>query len=92
MENWKVKSNGNDFEVTNLECRVKSANGVSGCIIYIHGLDKFMFRVYDKEHNFVDYDILHNDLTVTIDDEDAEFYEYSDGRAYLDHSRITLGV
>jgi len=46
--------------------------------------------VYDDNHNFVDYDLRHSDLTVTINDEDAYFYrdEYSDA---LDHAPETLG-
>ena len=67
-----------------------SANGVKGHILYIHIDNKYVFRVYDDQHNFVDYDILHSDLTVTIDDEDAFFYrdEYRD---VLDHAPQTLG-
>jgi hypothetical protein len=49
-----------------------------------------VFRVYDADHNFVDYDIRHSDLTVVIDDADAYFYrdEYTD---VLDHAPATLG-
>jgi hypothetical protein len=68
-----------------------SANGVKGHIIYVHGADKYQFRVYDSEHNFVDYDLMHSDLTVTINDEDAFFYR-SDNIDRLDHSPATLGI
>jgi hypothetical protein len=46
--------------------------------------------VYDVDHNFVDYDLHHTDLCVTITDEDAVFYrdEYRD---VLDHAPETLG-
>jgi hypothetical protein len=46
-----------------------------------------MFRVYDKDYNFIDYDILHYDLEVEILDTDATLYssEYGD---YLDHAPI----
>jgi hypothetical protein len=65
----------------------KSANGVTGHLIYtLNG--KYMFRVYDVEHNFVDYDLQHSDLCVTICDEDAYFYLNS----VLDHAPATLGV
>ena len=65
----------------------KSANGVTGHLIYtLNG--KYMFRVYDAEHNFVDYDLQHSDLCVTIIDEDAYFYLNS----ILDHAPATLGV
>jgi tellurite resistance-related uncharacterized protein len=67
----------------------KSANGVRGHLLnLIDGT--VVFRVYDAEHNFVDYEIHHSDLTVVIDDPDAYFYrdEYTD---VLDHSPATLG-
>jgi hypothetical protein len=68
----------------------KSANGVRGHLLYIHGDNKYVFRVYDAEHNFVDYDLLHCDLCVTIDDEDAYFYR-DEWKDVLDHSPATLG-
>ena len=65
----------------------KSANGVEGCLIRSLG-GKYLFRVYDSEGNFVDYDLQHSDLRVTICDEDAYFYLNS----VLDHAPATLGV
>jgi hypothetical protein len=47
--------------------------------------------VYDAEHNFVDYDLHHSDLCVTIDDADAYFY-HRDGQDILDHAPMTLGL
>lgn len=68
----------------------KSAKGLRG-----HIIDSFdgtyYFRVYDKDHNFTDYDLRHCDLTVIIDDEDAYLYEDELG-ARLDHSLETLGT
>ena len=64
----------------------KSANGVEGCLIRSIG-GKYFFRVYDSEGNFVDYDLQHSDLCVTICDEDAYFYLNS----VLDHAPATLG-
>ena len=50
-----------------------------------------MFRVYTENHeSFVDYELLHVDLAVTIDDEDAYFYQ-TEARNMLDHSPATLG-
>ena len=63
-----------------------SANGVTGHLIYTQN-GKYMFRVYDPEHNFIDYDLQHSDLCVTICDEDAYFYLDS----VLDHAPATLG-
>jgi len=70
--------------------KVTSANGVTGCLIYTG--EDYKFRVYDADHNFKDYDIRHCDLSLTIVDSDAEFYEYDDGTLILDHSRETLGA
>jgi hypothetical protein len=72
--------------------KATSADGVEGCLIYSHGTETFLFRVYDKDYNFKDYNILHNDLVVTIKDADAFFYEGTDGELQLDHSPATLGI
>ena len=66
-----------------------SAMGVTGHLIHVTG--KIMFRVYDRDHNFTDYDIHHSDLEVTITDPDAFFYrdEFTDR---LDHGPGTLGL
>jgi hypothetical protein len=66
-----------------------SANGVSGYLISVEG--RTMFRVYDRDHNFTDYDLHHADLEVMITDPDAYFYrdEFTDR---LDHSPETLGI
>ena len=68
----------------------QSANGVSGHLLRL-GNGDVVFRVYDQDHNFVDYDLAHRDLTVTIHDADAFFYrdEYRD---VLDHAPATLGL
>ena len=65
------------------------ANGVTGHLISVEG--RTMFRVYDQDHNFTDYDLHHADLEVTITDPDAYFYrdEFTDR---LDHSPATLGI
>ena len=68
----------------------KSADGVEGCLI--PGVDgELYFRVYDADHNFQDYLITHSDLTVTITDPDAFFYD-DELSARLDHSPATLGL
>lgn len=66
-----------------------SAKGVTGHLIPVQ--DRIMFRVYDQDYNFTDYDLLHSDLEVTITDPDAYFYrdEFTDR---LDHSPDTLGI
>jgi hypothetical protein len=69
---------------------MKSANGVCGHLLnLIDGT--VVFRVYDPEHNFVDYNIHHSDLCVTITDSDAYFYR-RDEQDILDHAPMTLGL
>ena len=68
----------------------QSADGVRGHLLnLIDGT--VVFRVYDAEHNFVDYDLHHSDLCVTIDDADAYFYR-RDEQDILDHAPMTLGI
>jgi hypothetical protein len=69
----------------------KTANGVVGDLIYCHATKEHMFRVYDANHDFKDYDIRHNDLRVKIIDADAHFYDHN-GELTLDHSPATLGT
>jgi len=63
----------------------KPAKGTEGILIRSFG-GRYMFRVYKEDHTFIDYDILHCDLDVTINSDDATFYEFKDGFASLDHS------
>ena len=65
------------------------ANGVEGFLIRGHD-GQYYFRVYDADHDFVDYDVMHSDLCVTITDPDAYFYR-GDGGDRLDHAPATLG-
>jgi hypothetical protein len=67
--------------------KAQSANGVTGHLIQIF-TGQTVFRVYDDNHDFVDYDLRHSDLAVTINDEDAFFYQDINS---LDHSPTTLG-
>ena len=50
-----------------------------------------VFRVYNDKHEFVDYDIHHSDLCITIDDPDAYFYRRNE-QDILDHAPMTLGI
>ncbi len=69
---------------------VTSANGVSG--VLIRTSEGLRFRVYDENHDFIDYHINHDDLSVTIDP-DALASFYTDGTHYsLDHSPGVLGL
>ena len=63
----------------------KPATKTKGYIIRVG--DTHMFRVYDENYNFIDYDILHHDLEVEILDTDATLYSSEFGH-YLDHAPI----
>jgi hypothetical protein len=67
-----------------------SADGVRGHLLNLFN-GEYVFRVYDTDHNFVDYDIHHSDLCVTITDPDAYFY-CRDDKDILDHAPMTLGI
>ena len=64
---------------------VKPAKGTKGHIIRVG--NTYMFRVYDANYDFIDYDILHYDLEVEILDTDASLYSSEYGQ-YLDHAPI----
>ena len=70
--------------------KVRPATGTVGYLIRVATDQGYVFRVYDGEHNFVDYDILHYDMRIQIQDEDATFYTNEVGD-YIDHSPDTLG-
>ena len=71
-------------------CKVKPAKGTKGVLIYSMN-NEYVFRVYKEDHTFTDYDILHCDLDVTIDSDEAVLYEFEDGRSILDHSFVMAG-
>jgi hypothetical protein len=71
--------------------KVTSANGVTGILCSSLG-GGYFFRVYDHDANtFLDYELAHVDLQVTINDDDASFYD-GDGVLMLDHNPLTLGI
>ena len=70
---------------------VESAAGVKGVIIRTLG-GSMVFRVYHDSDRFTDYEIRHDDLSVTIDPEAlAAFYKIGE-RNILDHSPQVLGL
>lgn len=50
---------------------LRPAQNTTGFLIRVLGT--YMFRVYNPDFTFVDYEILHHDLEVTIVDRDAVF-------------------
>lgn len=67
------------------------ARGAKGILIRTV-TDDVVLRIYNSEGDFVDFDIEHSDLAITVTDEDAHFYQHDDGRLVLDHSPKTLGI
>ena len=69
---------------------VNDASGVKGILIRSEG--KYFFRVYEPDGEFIDYEIKHDDLEVTISN-DALAAFYTDGEHYiLDHSPNVFGL
>ena len=67
-----------------------NANGVQGHLCKSSKNDLF-FRVYKENREFQDYEIIHDDSSITIDkDALASFYEH-DGDYWIDHSPSILG-
>lgn len=62
---------------------------LSGILISTDGT--FSFRQYLKNGEFVDYNILHNDLEITINDPSATIREDKEGNKYIDYSDEILG-
>lgn len=67
------------------------ARGTVGSLIRTAG-GNILFRVYQSNGEFDDYDISHSDMLVKIIDDDASFYEFSDGSQTVDHTPETLGI
>jgi hypothetical protein len=70
--------------------KIESADGREGLLIWCGG-DRYVFRIYNETHEFVDYDLRHSDMRVVIQDSDAFFYSDEKG-ACIDHSPATLGI
>lgn len=68
----------------------KPADGTKGILLRVD-FDKWVFRVYKENNYFIDYDLLHSDLQVTIDDKESTFYSDDKGNR-LDHTPETLGI
>lgn len=75
----------------NNEAEVTDASGVSG--VLTKGADgNYFFRLYYHDKTFTDFDLNHDDLPVTIDqDALASFYKFGDHNV-LDHSPQVLGL
>lgn len=69
----------------------KKADGVSG-ILCRTTAGGYFFRIYHGGGKFDDYDLMHDDLSITIaSDALASFYEGENEEKFLDHSSQVLG-
>jgi hypothetical protein len=48
---------------------------------------EYLIRIYDKDYNFVDYEIWHSDLQIKIEDADAFKYTNPNGVQCIDYNR-----
>lgn len=65
----------------------KSMNGTKGVLLINDG--EIVFRVYNFDKTFTDYELRHSDLQVIISDDDAYVWETPNGLC-IDHSPNTL--
>lgn len=70
---------------------IKQLKGTKGILIKdnVHG--GMYFRFTDENGKIVDCDIIHYDISITIDDEDAYLYLDSNDEPYIDYGPETLG-
>lgn len=68
----------------------KPAFGKKGFLIWAGG-HKYYFRIYDGK-DFTDYDLLHSDMEIIINDENAFLYEDKVKGNSIDHSPSSLGL
>jgi hypothetical protein len=54
--------------------------------------DDVVLPIYNEIGDFVDFDLAHSDLSVTVTDPDAYFYQHTDGKLVLDHSPEMLRI
>lgn len=67
------------------------AIGVRGVLIRSGFNDQILFRVYDHEHNFVDYEITNHDCEVVIIDPSAALIRNNAGD-FLDYTAESMQV
>ena len=66
------------------------AQGQRGFLI--RTLDTHVFRQYDADHNFVDYDITNYDCEVEIVDPDAALVQFDNGDCILDYTSESMEI
>lgn len=71
--------------------KVERAIGIRGVLIRSMVDDQILFRVYDNDHNFVDYEITNYDCEVLIIDPSAALIRNQAGD-FLDYTEEAMGV
>lgn len=71
--------------------KIEPALGVRGILIRSAFDNQILFRVYDHEHNFVDYEITNYDCEVVIIDPSAALVRNSAGD-FLDYTSESMIV
>jgi len=72
-----------------MDAKEERAIGVRGHLIRTVGMSEVAFRVYDAEHNFVDYEITNHDCEVVIIDPDAALIRNQAGD-FLDYTAESM--
>jgi hypothetical protein len=67
------------------------AFGTKGFLIRSGVDDQILFRVYDKDHAFVDYEITNHDCEIVIIDPSAALIR-NDAGDFLDYTAESMGV
>lgn len=81
----------NTYIYANREVEESDASGVSG-LLCRDSEGGYFFRVYHSDHSFEDFELLHDDLPITIAPNSfASFYRDRDHKI-LDHSPEVLGL
>jgi hypothetical protein len=76
----------------NASATARTADGTSGVLCRSADGASWFFRVYASDGSFTDFDLHHDELSITImPGAKASFYE-RDGMHVLDHSPAVLGL
>jgi hypothetical protein len=81
----------NKYVYENKVSEVHDASNVSGVLIKLNS-EEFAFRVYHDDKSFTDYQINHDDLPITINNNALSSFYTSGEHNALDHSPEVFGL
>lgn len=81
----------NTYQYGNAQAEVEDASGLSGVLCKDIDGDYF-FRVYHPDHSYTDYELNHDDLPITIDQNAMASLYRTKEHYVLDHSPEVLGL